>query len=303
MREFKDNQGRKYTEQDLNRLDTMPANCTFNSLDLRGTEVTRLPQNLTVYYELLLNNTRIKELPKELTVGTLVLRNCEVRALPQGLSVENLYLMGSKVESIGPGLSVGDLFINSTHMFNHLIKCQRCQVETNRASEAYELLDMRNIQMEALYFISENSHYQIKHAEAHTCAIILAEEKMKCHYEFSDSTFELMNVKIPNGSALILGKNTKVKQVRVDSNHRDVADLNLAICQAEIEDLVLSGLLSKCRVSELVLNGSMTVERIIGEPLIPAHGLIYGDLTIPSNRPSLIPPSLCCIGNLILTEP
>lgn len=242
-------------------------------------------------------NTQIKELPAGLTVANLVLRGSEVRTFSTGISVETLYLTDSKVESIGPDLKVGDLYIDSTRMFNHRIECKSCQIEANSTDE---LIDMRNIQMEALYLVSEDSHYQIKHANAHTCDIFLAEENVACHYEFIDSTFNTMDVKIANGSTLKLGKNLKLKQMRVDSSHHSRANLNLSINQADIDDLVLSGLLTNCVISELILNGSMTIERVIDEPVLPEYGIIYGELRLPKNlAASLVHPSLCCIGNIV----
>jgi hypothetical protein len=58
------------------------------SLDLRGTAITALPEGLTVGKSLDLRGTAITALPEGLTVGeSLYLRGTAITALPEGLTV------------------------------------------------------------------------------------------------------------------------------------------------------------------------------------------------------------------------
>ena len=69
------------------------------SLDLRGTEITSLPDNLTVSGSLDLRGTEITSLPDNLTVGgSLYLRGTGITSLPDNLTVGgSLYLSGTGI--------------------------------------------------------------------------------------------------------------------------------------------------------------------------------------------------------------
>ena len=68
-------------------------------LDLYGTKITALPDNLTVGDNLFLNGTSITALPDNLTVGgSLYLRGTNITALPDNLTVGgSLYLRGTSI--------------------------------------------------------------------------------------------------------------------------------------------------------------------------------------------------------------
>jgi hypothetical protein len=78
-------------------------------LDLSGTPITSLPQDLTVGGSLYLTSTQITSLPQGLTVGgNLYLINTPITSLPQGLTVGgNLYLINTPITSLPQGLTVG----------------------------------------------------------------------------------------------------------------------------------------------------------------------------------------------------
>ena len=78
-------------------------------LYLSDTEITELPDNLTVGGRLYLSGTKITALPDNLTVGGgLDLRDTEITALPDNLTVGGgLYLSGTKITALPDNLTVG----------------------------------------------------------------------------------------------------------------------------------------------------------------------------------------------------
>ena len=94
-----------YTE-----ITSLPEGLTVGGyLDLRGTEITRLPEGLIVGGSLDLRGTKITSLPEGLTVGGyLDLRGTEITRLPEELIVGGvLDLEGTKITSLPEGLIVG----------------------------------------------------------------------------------------------------------------------------------------------------------------------------------------------------
>ena len=75
----------KFTLEELNEM----MDESGGSLDLRDTQITALPEGLTVGGSLDLENcTQITALPEGLTVGDyLDLRGTQITALPEGLTV------------------------------------------------------------------------------------------------------------------------------------------------------------------------------------------------------------------------
>ena len=80
-----------------------------DSLDLRNTPITALPEGLTVGDWLDLSGTGITALPKGLTVGgSLYLYNAPITALPEGLTVGGgLDLRNTPITALPKGLTVG----------------------------------------------------------------------------------------------------------------------------------------------------------------------------------------------------
>jgi hypothetical protein len=88
-------------------------------LDLRGTQIASLPDNLTVGGELDLSGTQITQLPEGLHVGGwLDLRGTQIASLPEGLHVGGwLYLSGTQIASLPEGLHVGGwLYLRGTQI-------------------------------------------------------------------------------------------------------------------------------------------------------------------------------------------
>ncbi|MBQ8617616.1 MAG: hypothetical protein IJ418_08875 [Clostridia bacterium] len=89
------------------------------SLYLRGTQITELPENLTVGGWLDLRGTQITELPENLTVGgSLDLRGTQITELPENLTVGgSLYLRGTQITELPENLTVGgSLYLSGTQI-------------------------------------------------------------------------------------------------------------------------------------------------------------------------------------------
>ena len=90
-----------------------------SSLDLRGTNITSLPDNLTVGGSLDLSGTNITSLPDNLTVGgSLDLRGTNITSLPDNLTVGGwLDLSGTNITSLPDNLTVGgSLYLSGTNI-------------------------------------------------------------------------------------------------------------------------------------------------------------------------------------------
>ena len=96
----------------------LPDNLTIDGfLYLSGTDITVLPNNLTVGEYLELCNTYIKSLPDNLIVGgSLYLNNTGIKSLPNNLTVGGcLDLSDTRIKSLPDNLIVGgSLFLNNT---------------------------------------------------------------------------------------------------------------------------------------------------------------------------------------------
>lgn len=79
------------------------------SLDLRGTQMTQLPDNLTVKESLNLSGTQITQLPKNLIVGgSLYLRNTQITQLPDNLIIGGCLELGNtQITQLPNNLTVG----------------------------------------------------------------------------------------------------------------------------------------------------------------------------------------------------
>ena len=92
------------------QITSLPDNLTVGgSLDLSGTQITSLPDNLTVGGWLYLRGTQITCLPDNLTVGGwLYLSGTQITSLPDNLTVGGwLYLSGTQITSLPDNLTVG----------------------------------------------------------------------------------------------------------------------------------------------------------------------------------------------------
>jgi len=101
---------RGYLDLRGTQITSLPDNLTVGgSLDLRGTQITSLPDNLTVGGSLYLRGTQITSLPDNLTVGgSLYLRGTQITSLPDNLTVGgSLDLRGTQITSLPDNLTVG----------------------------------------------------------------------------------------------------------------------------------------------------------------------------------------------------
>lgn len=94
-------------------ITVLPDNLTVNGfLDLSNTPITKLPDNLTVDGWLNLSDTPITELPENLTVGgSLFLSNTPITALPDNLTIGGwLDLSNTPITALPNNLTVGGWF-------------------------------------------------------------------------------------------------------------------------------------------------------------------------------------------------
>lgn len=95
---------------DGSEITQLPDNLTVNgNLDLSGTDITVLPNNLTVGGCLELCNRPIKSLPDNLIVGgSLFLNNTDIKSLPDNLMVRRtIELRNTRIISLPDNLTVG----------------------------------------------------------------------------------------------------------------------------------------------------------------------------------------------------
>jgi hypothetical protein len=102
----------------------LPENLTVSGfLDLEGaTCITKLPENLTVGGYIDLKNTNITELPENFTVGGyLNLENTKITKLPENLTVgDYLNLRDTDITELPENLTVGgDLILEDTNITNY----------------------------------------------------------------------------------------------------------------------------------------------------------------------------------------
>ena len=103
------------------QITALPENLTVGGwLDLSNTQITALPENLTVGGNLDLPNTPITALPENLTVGgSLDLRNTPITALPENLTVSGrLDLSNTPITALPENMTVGgNLYLSNTPIF------------------------------------------------------------------------------------------------------------------------------------------------------------------------------------------
>ena len=111
-----------YLDLEGTNITSLPDNLTVGgSLDLEGTNITSLPDNLTVGGSLDLEGTNITSLPDNLTVGgSLDLRGTNITSLPDNLTVGgSLDLRGTNITSLPDNLTVGGyLDLEGTNITN-----------------------------------------------------------------------------------------------------------------------------------------------------------------------------------------
>jgi len=109
------------------QITALPEGLTVGgSLDLQGTQITALPEGLTVGGSLDLQGTQITALPEGLTVGGwLDLRGTQITALPEGLTVGgSLYLQDTQITALPEGLTVGgSLYLQDTKITGCQYRC------------------------------------------------------------------------------------------------------------------------------------------------------------------------------------
>lgn len=89
---------------------------TIRGVDLSGSSIKTLPDDLTVSGNLSLADTKIARLPNNLNIqGDLNISNTAISELPPGLKVSGgLKLSGTKISALPDGMSIGTLDISNT---------------------------------------------------------------------------------------------------------------------------------------------------------------------------------------------
>ena len=109
----------------LEKAKAMMGQNNNGNLDLIGTKITALPDNLTVGGWLNLRGTKITALPDNLTVGGwLDLSGTKITALPDNLTVGDwLYLRGTGITALPDNLTVGGwMDLRGTKITNPTVK-------------------------------------------------------------------------------------------------------------------------------------------------------------------------------------
>ena len=119
-----------YLDLSGTQITALPDNLTVGGwLGLRGTQITALPDNLTVGGYLGLRGTQITALPDNLTVGGwLDLSDTQITALPDNLTVGgSLGLRGTQITALPDNLTVGgSLDLRGTQITSDNHKQLRC---------------------------------------------------------------------------------------------------------------------------------------------------------------------------------
>lgn len=311
MKEFTCRLGLTFSEHDLNTIVSFPKSeypdgYKFIDLDLSDTSITRLPANLNVEGQLVLNNCPLDVLPDDLVVHDLNLQGSNVRSLSTGLRAQasatkargsSLRLYGSKVVSIGEGLQFDNLFIDSTEMFNNKISCGACyvipKVIIGGKPSDLSTLDFHNIEMTALYLSAQDFSYHITNARALSCLISAESDRSPCAYTISHSSFDEIKLKVNNGSSLTFTKTVEAQKLRIDSTEASNLKFRLFFQDPRIQSVILLGDLSQCPIEDFVLHGSVYIAQSV-QVALPGHSIVYGNMKILNGLE--LPETFCCLG-------
>lgn len=307
MKVFTDNQGKEWTEDSLNSLDTMPPGIFFHEFNLDGAKIKRLPKNLNIDNHLDLCESSVEELQSGLRVeGELSLNRSRVLSLPSDLRAISLSLVGSSVQKIGPNIKVRRLAIQSTAALTHPIACQSivCYALTD-TDQAFDfsnirtdavtigssgLFNIRNVKAPQLQISSSsavNGELAINLQNSEIDKILIdgpLTSSRKLHYQLSfnnvvsQELFILLNINTYVTASIIRAHITEViidSAGRFNDNHHNF----------QLLDLRLEG------------NLNAAVSSLKSHPgLFPDNSVICGNLTIPKDL--IIPESLCCLGSI-----
>ena len=143
-----------YTKQELEQM----MKKSGGSLDLSGTQITALPDNLTVGGSLYLRNTQITALPDNLTVGGwLYLRNTQITALPDNLTVGGwLDLSGTQITN--KDRKKVKAFYEGKYKPNAWLYCDRMLIHVKRKKKVGEYTYYVG-KIPTLNVISDGEHY------------------------------------------------------------------------------------------------------------------------------------------------
>lgn len=319
--------GRVYTQQELEDMECVSENIAFRSLDLAGSNIGRLPNNLKVQNDLnLLGATGLTRLPDGLAVGgDLVLDDSTVEVLPDGLHVgKNLWAGNSPVtrlpnnlkvggtldlcyehwrlESIGTDIVVDTLNTNSVHFITNRIKCRNLYLTESNEED----FDCANIEVISYGYANPYAdRVVIKNLHCPEFDLLL---QKNCTAHIQNSKFDTMSVEPRVDDAYHSELNLFLTLSQVNASSISVLrrpflsslkiNLGLSITdtQARLSLKEKSSPNAKIYFSSLVLQGDLAValEASAGEVVLPDYGLVYGDVVCAFP----LPKRFCVFGNL-----
>ena len=181
------------------QITSLPDNLTVGGyLYLEGTQITSLPENLTVGGSLDLEGTQITSLPENLTVGgSLDLEGTQITSLPDNLTVGgSLYLRGTQITSLPENLTVGGyLDLRGTQI------TEEQQQKVNREITNYLLKwqDGKYIKVDGMFcevISHRNNVYKVKNIGESNPYFIVGEGRFFAHGETLKKANEDLQFKI-----------------------------------------------------------------------------------------------------------
>lgn len=297
---------KKFSPMDFASLDELPKGCTVETLDLCGSDVQRLPRNLSVLNSIDLSHTKsLKEIPDDIRVGgSLNLMRSAVESLPSGLVIGSdlylgdskidhlpditvkgtLYLINSSLKSISPNVNAYKVALPSDDFLTHPLYCYEAMVNTHEPD-----LDLSNLKASCVVFTSKGVKYQIRNL----ITKLLSINGIYTDIEITQSRLDELRLTCGNVvlspdvdcARLVLGglTSTANPSTQLDLNGAQVTSL---VIDNFIGDLVPIDRLS---VSSLVVNRRLNT-------VLPDIGVVYENAVVRKN--TVIPDSFCCLGEI-----
>lgn len=325
---YKDSLNNTYTVDDLNHLERFPDGATFSHLDLRGSLISGLPRNLhvtgnldlsytprlttisegtRVEGNLVLEGSKLEELPDHLTVGTLILNNL-ITKLPNDLTAGYLDLTKSNVTQIGTKIKVTHLAMTDMPLTNR-IECECVSVKVSPSLN----LDCTNLNAKYLQFLVWNdlvlanlNCYELSlvryvelgvpdHAEIHIIdSTIHVSTRIQCSLNlpfslrFTNVQNNLVHIQCQHDSET----KPKCSSIQVENSSGDFY-LDLKDKAKDCQTDTRLNLAVPSLFGNLTLAGSLHLLKL-------NPGLVYGNLTIPEQFEAT---GLSCLGHLKYSDP
>lgn len=302
---FKAVDGTTYTSSDFNTLEALPPDTVFWTLDFKKTLVKRLPRNLVVSGDLLLQHSLIEELPVGLKAHALDLAGSNIKHIPDNSEFTYLYLAGSNVQSIGSNIAVcNNLRLSHPVIASSPVICEFLEL----APTCPCTYDLANFQIRQAVNIepfdtkitglkAENIYIScadVKESKLSITNSVFAQIKWSSSYIWSDClTSELVLSDTVEVKTLAIQGRGTIKELRLSL---DRAQIDRGLITIEGEALVLRCDTFVVMGASLDLDCDFTIKCRKNSVKLPANGVVYGNLTIPDHLQ--LPPSFLCLGRI-----